>query len=103
MFVPYVYKQFENRPCLEFSTFDEAVDVFFSKAQEQQFEVKKEQQEKTVIRKLEKVAHPRSRGFSIWDKPVVLGEKRSRNKDRCSHQGRRGVHLQGEAYRVKRW
>jgi hypothetical protein len=54
MFVPYVYKQFEGRPRLEFPSFDEAVDIFFSKAQEQQVEVKKEQQEKTVIKKLDK-------------------------------------------------
>lgn len=55
MFMPYVYKQFENRPRLEFTSFDEAVDIFFSKAEEQQVEVKKEQQEKTVVKKLDKV------------------------------------------------
>jgi hypothetical protein len=54
LFVPYIYKQFEGRPKLEFPSFDEAVDIFFSKAQEQQVEVKKEQQEKTVIKKLDK-------------------------------------------------
>ncbi len=49
VFAPYLYKQFEDKPHLAFPTFDEAVDNFFSRSEEQQIEIKKDQQVKNRI------------------------------------------------------
>ncbi|ELU02895.1 hypothetical protein CAPTEDRAFT_151175 [Capitella teleta] len=54
-FHPYLYKQHESCPHLEFESFSKAVDEFFSKIESQKLDMKTLQQEKSVLRKLENV------------------------------------------------
>ena len=54
-FHPYLLRQHEDRPLLEFGTFDRAIDEFFSKLESQKIELKTVQQEKMAMKKLENV------------------------------------------------
>lgn len=50
-----MYKQFSNRKFKEFSTFDQAVDEFFSSIEAQKLELKTRRQEEAALKKLEAV------------------------------------------------
>eukprot|EP01135_Chromosphaera_perkinsii_P006471 Nk52_evm1s514 gene=Nk52_evmTU1s514 len=52
-FHPYVFAQHEDRPRKEFNSFDEAVDLFFSKTESQKLDLKALQMEKNALDKLE--------------------------------------------------
>ncbi|KAG0799249.1 hypothetical protein G6F22_003417 [Rhizopus arrhizus] len=54
-FHPHLYKQFSNRKFKEFSTFDKAVDEFFSSIEAQKLELKTRRQEEAALKKLEAV------------------------------------------------
>eukprot|EP01125_Pyxidicula_operculata_P002654 TRINITY_DN124_c5_g1_i2.p1 TRINITY_DN124_c5_g1~~TRINITY_DN124_c5_g1_i2.p1 ORF type:complete len:1071 (+),score=346.11 TRINITY_DN124_c5_g1_i2:76-3288(+) len=54
-FVPFLYQQYQNSILKEYSSFDAAVDEYFSKIYSQKVEIEKEKQETLVDKKLEKV------------------------------------------------
>lgn len=54
-FHPYLYQQFADTPHQEFTTFNQAVDEFFSSLEGQKLELKALQQEKDALKKLENV------------------------------------------------
>lgn len=56
-FVPVVYAHHENKPRIEFDTFDEAVDEFFSKVESQQAETRKTAAETAAQKKFERIQH----------------------------------------------
>ena len=54
-FVPIVYRQFADRECKEFDTFDDCVDEFFSKIESQKIELQQQSKQNTVSKRLDKV------------------------------------------------
>ena len=54
-FHPYLLRQHDEKPLLEFATFDRAIDEFFSKLESQKIELKAVQQEKMAMKKLDNV------------------------------------------------
>ncbi|CAG0883508.1 unnamed protein product [Darwinula stevensoni] len=54
-FYPMLFKQHEGMPFLEFLTFDQAVDEFFSKLESQKLDLKVVQQEKEAMKKLQNI------------------------------------------------
>ena len=58
---PFALAQHAERPQAPFATFDEAVDEFYSKLEKQRVEAQRNQQEKQVLSKLEKVKSDQER------------------------------------------
>ncbi|XP_069806622.1 ribosome quality control complex subunit NEMF [Dendropsophus ebraccatus] len=54
-FHPFLFTQYVKCPCVEFDTFDKAVDEFYSKLEGQKIDLKALQQEKQALKKLENV------------------------------------------------
>ncbi|PIK48438.1 putative nuclear export mediator factor NEMF [Apostichopus japonicus] len=60
-FHPFLFKQFEGGPYLEFPSFTECLDEFFSKQEGQKLDMKALQQEKDVLKKLDNVKKDQER------------------------------------------
>ncbi|EGG13343.1 DUF814 family protein [Cavenderia fasciculata] len=60
-FVPYLYKQYQDKKYLEYDSFDLAVDQFFSEIESQKVEQQRMSQEQTVLKKLDKVREDQQR------------------------------------------
>lgn len=54
-FHPFLFEQHKNMPHKEFTTFNEAVDEFFSSMESQKLELKALQQERDALKKLDNV------------------------------------------------
>jgi len=54
-FHPFLFRQHENKPMLEFECFKKSVDEFFSKIESQRLDLKVINQEKTALKKLDNV------------------------------------------------
>lgn len=54
-FHPVLFKQFEKAEVVEFNSFNEAVDTFFSSMEEQKQELKAHQQETQALKKMEAI------------------------------------------------
>ncbi|XP_064621193.1 ribosome quality control complex subunit NEMF-like [Lineus longissimus] len=67
-FHPFKYKQHESFPCLEFETFNQAVDEFFSQIGSQKLDMKALQQEKTALKKLENVKKDHEKRVGVLQK-----------------------------------
>jgi len=81
--VPMLYKQYEGRAALEFSSFDEAVDEFFSRLEGQRLEGRQQTAETKVMRKLDKMVsnqHQRVERFAAEE--ALLTRKAERIEER---------------------
>ncbi|XP_059815273.1 ribosome quality control complex subunit NEMF-like isoform X1 [Hypanus sabinus] len=54
-FHPFLFAQHANNSCVEFDSFDKAVDEFYSKLESQKIDIKALQQEKQALKKLDNV------------------------------------------------
>uniref|UniRef100_UPI00398E5961 ribosome quality control complex subunit NEMF n=1 Tax=Pristiophorus japonicus TaxID=55135 RepID=UPI00398E5961 len=54
-FHPFLFAQHENYSCIEFDSFDKAVDEFYSKLESQKIDIKALHQEKQALKKLDNV------------------------------------------------
>ncbi|XP_051867278.1 ribosome quality control complex subunit NEMF-like [Pristis pectinata] len=54
-FHPFLFAQHANNSCIEFDSFDKAVDEFYSKLESQKIDIKALQQEKQALKKLDNV------------------------------------------------
>ncbi|KAF2073867.1 hypothetical protein CYY_004827 [Polysphondylium violaceum] len=60
-FVPFLYKQYQAKKYLEYDSFDQAVDQFFSEIESQKLEQQRIAQEQAVLKKLDKVKEDQQR------------------------------------------
>ncbi|XP_078591678.1 ribosome quality control complex subunit NEMF-like isoform X2 [Branchiostoma floridae x Branchiostoma japonicum] len=67
-FHPFQFKQHEKSPCVEFPSFNKAVDEFFSQLESQRLDLKALQQEKVAIKKLENVKKDHERRLETLQK-----------------------------------
>jgi hypothetical protein len=81
--VPMLYKQYEGRSALEFESFDEAVDEFFSRLEGQRLEGRQQTAESKVMRKLDKMVsnqHQRIERFAADE--ALFSRKAQRIEER---------------------
>ncbi|XP_066282400.1 ribosome quality control complex subunit NEMF-like isoform X1 [Branchiostoma lanceolatum] len=67
-FHPFQFKQHDKSPCVEFPSFNKAVDEFFSQLESQRLDLKALQQEKVAIKKLENVKKDHERRLETLQK-----------------------------------
>ncbi|XP_078672293.1 ribosome quality control complex subunit NEMF-like isoform X3 [Branchiostoma floridae x Branchiostoma belcheri] len=67
-FHPFQFKQHEKSPCVEFPSFNKAVDEFFSQLESQRLDLKALQQERVAIKKLENVKKDHERRLETLQK-----------------------------------
>ncbi|KAL6040267.1 Nuclear export mediator factor NEMF, partial [Balamuthia mandrillaris] len=78
VFVPFLYKQFEGQPFLEYDSFDRAVDTFFSQIEAQRIEEQRVAQEGVVIKKLDKVKEDQTRRIQSLKKAQLENVDKAR-------------------------
>ena len=69
-FIPVFFSQFKERQTIEFTTFSEAVDEFFSKIENQKIEIQKTSKEGTLNKRLEKVKLDQNKRINELDKKM---------------------------------
>ncbi|XP_030834468.1 nuclear export mediator factor Nemf isoform X1 [Strongylocentrotus purpuratus] len=75
-FHPFLFKQHESQPYLEFDTFDQAADEFFSKMESQKLDMKVIQQERGALKKLDNVKKDHEKRISSLQQNQELNEKK---------------------------
>ncbi|XP_041469518.1 nuclear export mediator factor NEMF-like [Lytechinus variegatus] len=75
-FHPFLFKQHESQPYLEFDTFDQAVDMFFPMMESQKLDMKVLQQEREALKKLDNVKKDHEKRINSLQKNQELNEKK---------------------------
>ncbi|KAJ8044952.1 Nuclear export mediator factor Nemf [Holothuria leucospilota] len=71
-FHPFLFKQYENGPYIEFDSFTQSLDEFFSKQEGQKLDMKALQKEKEAIKKLDNVKKDQERRINALQKAQTL-------------------------------
>ncbi|XP_067939413.1 ribosome quality control complex subunit NEMF-like [Watersipora subatra] len=76
-FHPFLYNQHENRRYLQFDSFNQAVDQFFSQLEAQKIEMKTVQAEKSALKKLDNVRRDHTKRLNELQEEQQLDERKA--------------------------
>lgn len=77
-FTPFLFKQYENKPYKQFSTFDEAVDEYFSRIETQRADTAQAKREALAFKKVDKLASGLEGQVKIFENARDLSGERAK-------------------------